>query len=198
MGFLVLFVTIRGSQNMGNLQQCGTLYEVAAAINSSLDPAGVLEAIVRKAAEAMDVKGCSIMLLTPDRKELRHSAHYGISEGFVRKGPVRMDPHLMEPLEGRSVTVLDASRDSRIQYPEETRREGIVSMLSVPIQLRGEVIGVLRLYTSEPRDFDPDEIEFVEAVANLGAIAMENASRFAESQVDLESLRSYIYRYAGT
>ena len=115
---------------MGNLQHCGTLYEVAAAINSSLDPGRVLGALVQKTAEAMEVKGWSRMRATPDRKELRHSAHYGISEGFVHKGPVRMDPHLMEPLEGRSVTVRDATRDHRIQYPEETRREGIVSMLS--------------------------------------------------------------------
>lgn len=39
------------------------------------------------------------------------------------------------------------------------------------------MIGAMRVYTTEPREFRPDEIEFVEAVVNLGAIALENARR---------------------
>ncbi len=183
---------------MKETRHCGALYEVAAAMNSSLQPAGVLEAIVQKTAEAMGVKGCSIMLLSPDRQELRHSADYGLSERYVRKGTIRMDPDLIEPLRGQSAVIQDASRDPRIQYPHEAAREGIASMLSVPIQLHGEVIGVMRIYTAAPRHFSSEEVEFVEAVANLGAIALENASRYSEAQVDLESLRSYVYRYGGT
>ena len=51
-------------------------------------------------------------------------------------------------------------------------------MLSVPIRLRDQVIGVMRVYTSETREFGAEEVEFVQAVANLGAIALENARRF--------------------
>ncbi len=174
------------------------LYQVAAAINSSLDPAAVLQAIVQNAAEAMAAKGCSIMLLSADRGELHHRAHHGLSDRYVRKGPVRMDPHLAEPLEGRSVAVLHASTDPRIQYREEAIREGIASMLSVPIRLHGEVVGVMRIYTGEPREFTEDDVQFVEAVANLGAIALDNASRYAEAKSELEDLRSYLLRYGGS
>ena len=96
------------------------LYEVAAAINSSLDPASVLSTVVQKGASAMGAKGCSMLLLTPDRSELHHSADYGLSERYVMKGPVRMDPDLAVCLDGEPVTILDVSSDPRIQYPQET------------------------------------------------------------------------------
>ncbi len=182
---------------MEKMRYCRALYHVAAAMNSSLSPTSVLEAIVRKTAEAMEVKACSIMLLSPDRRELRHSAHYGLSDWYVRKGPIWMSRDMALALEGRSVTVSDAATDPRVQYRAETIEEGIVSMLSVPIRLAGDVIGVMRVYTAEPREFSSDDAEFLEAVASLGAIALENARRYTEVKVDFDSLHAYIYRYGG-
>ncbi len=174
------------------------LYQVAAAINSTLDPASVLLTIVHGTVSAMAIKGCSIMLLSPDRKELRHSAHFGLSERYVMKGPVRMDPELEATLAGKPATVLHASVDPRVQYHKEAAEEGIVSMLTVPIRLRGDVIGAMRIYTAEPREFDEEDVEFLQAVANLGALALDNASRYTEAKTDLEHLRSYVYRYGGS
>jgi GAF domain-containing protein len=174
------------------------LYEVAAAINSSLDPAGVLTAIVQNTATAMAAKGSSILLLSTDRQDLHHSANSGLSERYLMKGPLRMDPDLAGPLEGKPVAILDVSKDPRVQYRKEAIEEGIASMLSVPIRLRGEVVGVMRVYTAEIRQFTSDDIDFVEAVANLGAIALDNAARYTEAKTDLESLRSYVYRYGGS
>lgn len=178
-------------------EYCRAFYDVAAAVNSSLEPTAVLDAIVQKGAAATGAKGCAIMLLTADRTELRHSANHGLSDWYVGKGPVRMDPDMAEALEGRAVAVTDAGSDPRVQYQAEAVREGIVSMLSVPIRLRGEVIGVMRMYTAEPREFGDEDIEFVEAIANLGAIALDNARRHVQSRVDLEALQAYIYRYGG-
>ena len=48
-------------------------------------------------------------------------------------------------------------------------------MLVVPLMVKDRAIGVLRAYTSDVREFDADEIKFLEASANLSAIALENA-----------------------
>ncbi len=181
-----------------DIRHSRALYQVAEAMNSTLEPVGVLMAIVHSTVQAMGVKGCSIMLLSPDSRELHHSAHFGLSDRYVMKGPVRMDPHLSETLTGKPTSVLHASNDPRIQYREEAIQEGIASMLSVPIRLRGEILGVMRVYTAEPREFASEDVEFVEAVANLGAIALDNASRYSEAKTDLEQLRSYVYRYGGS
>jgi GAF domain-containing protein len=55
--------------------------------------------------------------------------------------------------------------------------------------LREEIIGVIRVYTAEPRQFSSDDIYFVGAVAHLGAIALENARLYEAVQKDYETFR---------
>jgi GAF domain-containing protein len=165
------------------------LYEVAAVLNSARDPQAVLHAIVALVAKAIGAKGCSLMLLTPDRKVLLHTAAYGLSDWYVRKGPVSADKSISESLEGKAVAVLEATKDERVQYRQQARKEGIVSILSVPTMLREEIIGVIRLYTVGPRQFSTEDIYFVGAVAHLGAIALENARLYEAVQKDYETFR---------
>lgn len=166
-----------------------SLYETAAAVNSTRAAEAILHYIVENVAKAMGAKGCSLMLLTPDRKLLLHTAAYGLSDWYIRKGPVSADRSISEALEGKPVAVLNATEDERIQYREQARREGIASMLSAPMMLREEVIGVIRVYTAEPRHFTMDDMYFVGAVANLGAIALENARLYETVQKDYETFR---------
>jgi GAF domain-containing protein len=165
------------------------LYEVAAVLNSARDSQAVLHGIVACVAKAVGAKGCSLMLLTPDKKVLLHTAAYGLSDWYVRKGPVSADKSISESLEGKPVAVFDATKDERIQYREQAKKEGIMSILSVPMMLREEIIGVIRVYTSESRQFTTEDIYFVEAVAHLGAIALENARLFEAVKKDYEAFR---------
>jgi signal transduction protein with GAF and PtsI domain len=166
-----------------------SLYEIAAVLNSAGTPEDVLNSIVEQVAKAMDTKGCSLMLATPDRKLLLHTAAYGLSNRYIRKGPVSADRSIAEALWGCPVSVINATEDDRIQYRKQAKEEGIASILSVPVLLRGEVIGVIRVYTAEPRHFIDSDIYFVGAVANLGAIALENARLYAAAKKDYEELR---------
>ena len=174
------------------------LYEVASAVNSARNPESVLSSIVEMVAKALDAKGCSIMLLTPDRKNLLHTAAYGLSDWYIRKGPYQADRSISETLVGSAVTILDASVDSRMQYPEQQQKEGVASILSVPIVLRDDVIGVMRVYTSEPHYFTEEEIYFVSAVANLGAIALENAELYEYVHKDYETVRRELLEWRAT
>ena len=183
---------------MEEMRYCRALYQVISVVDSHLEPFGVMQAIVERTAAVMDVRACSIMLLTPDRRELRHTISCGLSDSYVRKGPLDLDRTIPEVLSGHSVAVLDAGSDPKIQYRNEAIREGIASMLSVPIRLRFEVIGVMRVYTNAQREFSAEEIEFLEAVASLGALALDKARRYLAVETDLKSLEAYIYRYAGT
>ncbi|MBM3131834.1 MAG: GAF domain-containing protein, partial [Chloroflexi bacterium] len=106
------------------------LYHIAVEVTSRTDTEGVLEGIVQSTAEAMDVKGCSLMLLSPDRKHLVHTAAYGLSDSYIAKGPVDVGPILAEVLKGKPVAVYDVSTDRRIHYRSQAVMEGIVSMLS--------------------------------------------------------------------
>ena len=165
-----------------------SLYQVAAAINSARAADLVLNSIVENVAKAMGAKACSLTLLAPDRKLLFHAATWGLSDWFVKMGPLSAGKSIAEALDGKPVAVLDATRDERIQYPEQVKKEGIASILSVPMMLREEIIGVVRVYTAEPRQFSEADIYFVGAVANLGAIALENARLYEAAQKDYQAV----------
>ena len=166
-----------------------SLYELAAALNSAGSPESILQSIAEGVAKTMGAKGCSLMLLSPDRKVLLHTVAYGLSDWYVRKGPVSADKSISEALEGKPIAVLEATKDERIQYREQAKKEGIASILSVPMMLREETIGVIRVYTAEPYHFMMDDMYFVGAVANLGAIALENARLYKAIQKDYETFR---------
>jgi GAF domain-containing protein len=138
-----------------------------------------VEEMLRLAAKALvdefGLKGCHFRLLSRDRKVLEGVASYGLSEAFLDKGPVDAERSVAEALKGKVVTVTDCAADPRIQYPEEFASEGIVSLLTVPLETRGQVIGVMRLSTAQPREFASDEIESFQVAALFCASAVSRA-----------------------
>ena len=138
------------------------------------------------------------MLLSPDRRELYHSAAYGLSDWYVRKGPVSVDLSIADALGGCTIAVLDVGNDYRVQYRAQAIQEGIASVLCVPLRLRDEVIGVMRVYTAERREFDAADMEFAEAVADLGAISLENAHRYEQVKNSYEAARQDLLEWHAT
>lgn len=168
------------------MQYSEALFEVATQISSSLSTDEVLKAIVESTAHAVNVKGCSLLLLSPDKRQLVHSASYGLSDWFLKKGPISADRSPSQTLEGKPDQVLDATKDKNIQYRWHVKKEGIASILAVPVILDNEVIGMMRLYTSKPRQFSEAEIRFVKGVASLGALALQKARLHEMVSKDLQ------------
>jgi len=131
--------------------------------------------VVKEIAKAMLVKGCCLLWLNPATRELELLASYGLSQVYLSKGPLSMDKSIPQVLKGEAVFIADARTDPRIQYPEAAEREGILSMLSVPISVKEEVRGVLRLYSSNSMPFRTEEIEFAKVLAEISGIAIINA-----------------------
>uniref|UniRef100_I2Q3B0 GAF domain-containing protein n=1 Tax=Desulfovibrio sp. U5L TaxID=596152 RepID=I2Q3B0_9BACT len=174
-----------------------TLYEVAKGINSSLEPVTVLRAIVEQVARALGAKACSIRLLDRQGKTLLASTSYGLSRGYLRKGPVEVAKSRLdqETLAGDIVQIKDAGNDPRFQYPDAAKEEGIASVMALPLTVEGRAIGVLRLYSDSLREFDQSEKDFAAAIANLSAIAIENARLHQALKTDYELLTAYDYTF---
>ena len=156
------------------------LYQAALTISSSLELDPVLQSVVKSITEAMEVKACAVRLLDPRTGQLQYSAGYGLSVNYLAKGPVDVEhsPIDSEALRGAPVIIPDVSEDSRFQYKEAAKREGIVSVLCVPLEVHGRAIGVMRVYTSEQCTFHEDDIQFLTVLASLSALAIENASLY--------------------
>jgi len=169
------------------------LYDVARAVSSSLDLGEVLQKITKSAAETLDAKASSLRLLSRDGKRLVFGAAHGLSQGYMRKGTVEVEKSGVdrEVLAGKAVVIPDATEDSRFQYPERAREEGIRSVLVVPLATHEKVIGVMRLYTAERRDFTDEEMEFLDLIADLSALAIDNARLYQLLKGDYESVVSF-------
>jgi len=148
------------------------LYRIAGELDSGVAVEKELAVLVESAANVLAAKGCSILMLTEDQKKLVHMASYGLSNSYIRKGLVELDSITAETLKGKPIIVKDATNDPGVQYPAQAKKEGIVSMASVPLILKGKVAGILRVYTNHPTDFSVEDIAFLSSVGNLGATAI--------------------------
>jgi GAF domain-containing protein len=149
--------------------------EVAKAVGSTLDVDEVLDLIVDKAMRILDLKACSLRLLNPKTRELDLASSKGLSASYLAKGPLNQDLSIASSMKGEVVWIENAATDSRLQYPERASQEGIASVLSVPMLVKDQPIGVLRLYTGTPRELTAVEVEFARSLAEFGALALRNA-----------------------
>ncbi len=173
------------------------LLEVSKAVNSALDVKKVLNLLVKTATTALDIKAAAVRLLDEKRQNMELVASYGLSDRYINKGPVGTDKSITEAMMGKAVSIYDVVSDPRANYPSESAEEGIKSILSVPISLKGKVIGVMRIYTAEPRDFTDDEITFISSLAEQAALAMENARLYQKLKGEYEELMGDLYRFTG-
>lgn len=172
------------------------LRDVALVINSSLEPREVLHKITEETAKTMGCKASTIRLLDRTGHFLLPSAAWGLSATYMRKGPVEVKRSGMdsEVLAGNIIHLRDAAADGRFQYPESAKAEGLVSVLSAPLMANGAAIGLMRVYSSEERDFSAEEESFMQAVAAVSAVAIENARLHDELRNNYDLLTKHAYQ----
>ncbi|HEY9509887.1 MAG TPA: GAF domain-containing protein [Verrucomicrobiae bacterium] len=163
------------------------LANVSRTINSTLNLDDALQVVTREARLLMRAKMCSLMMLDEDQEWLDLRASFGAGEAYLSKPRLNVHESLLgvvvrrkKPLQVENVQI-----SSRYQNVEVARREGLVSLLSVPLLFAGESIGTLSVYTDHLYNFSNEEIRILSALAELSAIAIEKA-RLYERIVDVE------------
>ena len=151
-----------------------SLVRITKAISTIREPEEIVLIAVEGITHALNVKGCTLFLFSPQSHELKVAGSYGLSNEYIDKGPVSALESIASALEdGQPVAIYDVSDDPRIQYPEAAKKEGICSILSTPIILGEKLFGCLRIYTAEPWEFTLNDVNFVQAMAQVVGMAME-------------------------
>jgi GAF domain-containing protein len=175
------------------------LHDVSDTVRSSLVLDEVLAQIVKVITEDLRAKGCLVRLLDAETKKLELRASYGLSEAYLGAGPRDAVMASTETIEGRPIAVYDAT--AYLQYPEQARREGVASLLSVPLMIHGRSLGVLRVYTHKPYQFSEDEIHLMSLVGEHCALLIRNAQLYSAMKASYESLvndfHSWFERFYG-
>ena len=164
-----------------------SLASVSRTINSTLNLDEALRVITREACELMRARMCSLMLLDESREWLDLRASYGAGDAYIKKPRLAVEESLVGVVVRRKkpLQAANVQADTRYQNVELARREGLVSLLSVPLIFSGQAIGALSVYTARPYNFSNEEIKILGALAELSAIAIEKA-RLYERVVDVE------------
>ena len=166
-----------------------SLYRIAEVLNASLELQPMLRQVLETTVKQVGLKAASIRLLDPKRQVLLLMAAYGLSDAYLAKGEIRVtkSPIDQRVLRGEVVVLHDA--EPELQYPTEVAREGIRSILATPLTLKERALGVVRVYSAQPRDFGPVAKSFLLSVADLVALAIENAELFAALRARYEDLK---------
>ena len=164
-----------------------SLASVGSTINSTFSLDDALTVITREACALMHAKMCSLMLLDDSRARLELRASYGAGRDYVSKPRLSVEDSLLGVVVRRKkpLQVENVQTSSRYQHVEVARRDGLVSLLSVPLLFAGQAIGTLSVYTGRSYSFSNEEIRILSALTELSAIAIEKA-RLYERVVDVE------------
>jgi len=164
--------------------QLSTLSEVSqiAASGQYLDE--MLQLIVNMLGETMPARVCSIMLVDQKKNELVLKAAKCSSQDYWKKPNLKIGKSLISRVvkKGKALMVKDVTKEADYLYPELAKKEGVRSLVSVPMIAKGTVIGLVNVYSDEGRVFSDDDMRVLTTVAGQAALAIENTNLAVEIQ----------------
>jgi len=167
-------------------REINALLEISKAITSGLYLEDVLRLIVTVTAKVMDSKICSLWILDEREHKLKLKATQSISEEYLKERSLGLGEGVVGhvALHNQPMAIVDVLKEPLYKEKELARREGLVSILSVPMCIKEKVIGVINCYTSYPRTFSKSEEEMLSTVANQAAICIENSGLMETLDID--------------
>jgi len=152
--------------------------------------------LVEGVCRTFGVKGASILILDEQEQQLFRVCSYGIGDDYLNKGPIFADSKYCTLDTGKVEIVEDMQNDERVQYPAEALKEGVGSMMVVPIKYRKTVIGMMRIYHNETLKLHEDDIDSLCVLSShLGLVIQNNGLKNFVDQVKMtiDSLPSRIF-----
>ncbi|MGA2915530.1 MAG: GAF domain-containing SpoIIE family protein phosphatase [Sedimentisphaerales bacterium] len=158
------------------------IYQLTTLVAGGFALGDVLDKLARAAVEITGVSACSIRLLDDETGELKMRSTFGLSEEYRNKGPVtKDDPVIKAAFAGQAVIIDDMGDDDRVKYKQASKKEGIVSQLTVKMEFKNKPVGVLRLYRPTYGGFTENDISLARSVASQCAVAITNAKYYARA-----------------
>ncbi len=167
-----------------------TLGKISKAITSDLYLEDVLKLIVTLTANVMNAKICSLWLLDESTKELKIRATQTMSSEYLKERALKVGEGIVGLVakEKKAITILDVLEDQRYKEKKLAKKEGLVSLLSVPMMIKEKVIGVINCYTTSVYKFTKSDSGLLSTVANQAAVAIVNTELMVKTKIVQEEL----------
>lgn len=173
-------------------EQIEALSKISRAITSELYLEDILKLIVTVTAQTLGSKVCSLMLLDEKKKELSIRATQSISDAYNKKPPLKLGEGVAGKvaLAKEPIQIYDVTKEKEYKYKDIAKKEGLASLLCVPMLVKNRAIGVINLYTSKPHKFSRNEINTLTAIATQAAMVIENTELMVKTKVIQEELQT--------
>src|SRR5438093_305384 len=172
------------------LRELSFLHEVAQLASSARDWDEMLRIVIDRTTDAMRVEVSSLYLLERREGVLRLVATNGLNRKFIGKATLRVGEGITGWVANARVpaAVRQVRADPRFKWVPGVDEERFTSMLSVPLLIHDEVVGVVNVQSVAERGFDLDEIEYLQTIANLVAGIIEKGRLQREAERKLREV----------
>lgn len=173
-------------------QQIEALTRISRAITSDLYLEDILRLIVAVTAEVMRSSICSLLLIDEKKNKLVIRATQSVSEEYNKKPPLKIGEGIAGKVAktNKPLTVKDVTKEKEYKYRDIAKKEGLRSLLCIPLAVKGKVIGVINCYTPTVHNFTETEINILTSIANQAAVAIENTELMVRTRVIREELEA--------
>jgi signal transduction protein with GAF and PtsI domain len=179
-------------KRVSHVEQIRALTEISKAITSDRYLDDILTLVVTVTAKVMDSKICSLWLIDEKEKALKLRATQTISKEYLKERNLKLSEGVVGHVasNNRPMAIFDVLEEPKYKEKEMARKEGLSSMLSVPLVVKEKVIGVINCYSQKPHNFTDIEVNLLTTVANQAAVAIENTELMVKTRVIQEELES--------
>jgi diguanylate cyclase (GGDEF)-like protein len=163
------------------LARYSSVKEVAEALSADLVLENINKLIIDRTMQVIGKPGRVLLFLVDVKKqELMLSASDGVSKILTKKGDV-FDHWVLR--QRKSLVIDDLAKDFRFAADDtEDAKESFRSIIETPLVSENKVIGILRYDSLKESAFSHDDLRLLDFIADLGAVAIENATLFSTTQ----------------
>ncbi|MBI9100819.1 MAG: sigma 54-interacting transcriptional regulator [Spirochaetales bacterium] len=179
-----------------------TLIEINALINSNYsDNPGLLTKILESATRLTMGEASSLILVNPENNRLYFEIALGASSHEVKKITLKMGEGIAGwvALHNTSLIVNDVDKDARF-FSEVDKKTSFNtnSILAVPMRVKDRCVGVIEIINRiDKRNFNQEDLQWLEIFANQAAIALQNAKSYQKVQDQVYLLQDEIKERQG-
>ncbi len=167
-----------------------TLNKISSAIVSDLYLEDILKLIVTLTANVMKAKVCNVWLIDEKKQEFNIKATQSMHQEYLNKRTIQLNEGIVGLVarEKKPMLIFDVLKEEKYKEKKLARKEGLVSMASIPMMVKDKVIGVLNVYTNKPYEFTKAEITLLSTIANQAAVAIEKTELIVKTKIIQEEL----------
>jgi len=167
-----------------------TLNKISRAIVSDLYLEDILKLIVTLTANVMKAKVCNVWLIDEKKQEFNIKATQSMHQEYLNKRTIKLNEGVVGLVakEKKAKIIFDVLKEEQYKEKKLARKEGLISMASIPMMVKDKVIGVLNVYTNRPYKFTKAEVILLSTIANQAAVAIEKTELIVRTKIIQEEL----------